>query len=59
MIILEAEYEAEEINDISDDIMDSLNMDKVPVDDWGMLIGKLKITVELVREQSKEDADDS
>ena len=58
MLLMDAEYEAEEINDISDDIMDSLNMTGVPVDEWGMLIGKIKVTVELVREQSKEDTDD-
>ena len=58
MLLMEYEYEAEEINDISDDIMDSLNMVGVPVDEWGMFIGKIKVTVELIQEQSKEDTDD-
>ena len=53
MIILEAEYEIEDIDDIMDDIFDGLNADKVPVDDWGMLIGKLKITVELVKDEDE------
>jgi len=58
MLLMDSEYEAEEIHDINDDIMDSLNMVGVPVDEWGMIIGKIKVTVELVREQSKEDTDD-
>jgi hypothetical protein len=56
---MDSEYEAEEIHDINNDIMDSLNMVGVPVDEWGMIIGKIKVTVELVREQLKEDTDDN
>ena len=59
MLLMDLEYEAEEIHDINDDIMDSLNMVGVPVDEWGMIIGKIKVTVELVREQLKEDTDDN
>jgi len=59
MLLMDSEYEAEEIHDINNDIMDSLNMVGVPVDEWGMIIGKIKVTVELVREQLKEDTDDN
>jgi hypothetical protein len=54
--IMSKKYDAEEINDINEDILDSLNSDEVEVeqDKYGMFKGYIKVTVEYIHRNDCE-----
>jgi hypothetical protein len=59
MKIMQSDYNAEEINDIQDDIADALLQEVVQTDEWGLIIGKVRITVEYIPQGEQGEQDDN